>query len=108
MKVLQVCSKIQDVVLLLTLQTLHQHVDDAQQAFRMKVSHAFTLVFQLFEALYTAWKNRSKNPKFELFSDGLTAAMEKIEEYYEKTATSHAYTFLMCKLISFTRFWKLN
>jgi hypothetical protein len=31
-----------------------------------------------------------------MFSDGLSAAMEKVEEYYDKTATSHAYTFVMC------------
>ena len=31
-----------------------------------------------------------------MFSDGLYVAMEKVEEYHEKMATSHAYTFLMC------------
>jgi hypothetical protein len=36
-----------------------------------------------------------KNPKFDLFSAGLEAAMERVEEYYNKTATSHAYTFVM-------------
>ena len=47
------------------------------------------------EALHTAWKNHSTNVKYELFSHGLDKAIEKVEEYYEKTGTSDAYTFVM-------------
>ena len=35
-----------------------------------------------------------------MFSDSLYAVMEKVEEYYDKTATSHAYTFVMCACFS--------
>ena len=47
------------------------------------------------EALHMAWKNHSTNVKYELFSHGLDKAIEKVEEYYEKTGTSDAYTFVM-------------
>jgi hypothetical protein len=90
------------------LVTLYQHADDAQQAFSYESKPCLHTGIPALEALHTAWKNRLKNPKFELFSNGLTAAMEKIEEYYEKTATSHAYTFVMCKLVTYTNILKLN
>ena len=35
-----------------------------------------------------------------MFSDGLDVVMEKVEEYYDKTAASHAYTFVMCVCFS--------
>jgi len=41
-----------------------------------------SLVFTRVSQLLTAWKNGLKNPKFDLFSDGLEAAMENVEEYY--------------------------
>ena len=41
-----------------------------------------------------------KKFKFDMFSDGLDVAMEKVEEYYDKTAASHAYTFVMCACFS--------
>ena len=44
-----------------------------------------------------------------MFSDGLSAAVEKVEEYYDKTATSHAYTFVMraCSSLLFNIYWLL-
>ena len=35
-----------------------------------------------------------------MFLDGLDAVMEKVEEYYDKMAASHAYTFVMCVCFS--------
>lgn len=88
--------------------TPDQHVDDAQQAFSFESKPCLHTGIPALEALHMAWKNCLKNPKFELFSDGLTTAMEKIAEYYEKTATSHAYTFVMCKFSNLSHFSKLN
>ena len=38
--------------------------------------------------------------KYEAFSHDLEMAMEKVEEYYNKTATSDAYTFVMGEFFS--------
>ena len=90
------------------LLTLVRHTDDAEPAFLYESRPCLHTGIPALEALHTAWKNRSKNPKFNLFSDGLAAAMKKIEEYYEKTATSHAYTFVMRKLITWSYFLIAN
>ncbi len=34
------------------------------------------------------------------FHDALQAALDKVAEYYEKTSTTHAYTFSMRKFIA--------
>ena len=51
------------------------------------------------EALHRAWSSRSTKPKYAEFKDALDTAVEKIEEYYDKTADSDAYTFVMCKSV---------
>jgi len=47
--------------------------------------------------LHKAWSSQAKRPKYQDFAEALNAAAEKIEEYYEKTSTSHAYTLVMCE-----------
>jgi len=54
------------------------------------------------EGLYNAWKNRASMQKYSAFAEALEAAYEKIDEYYQKTATSHAYTFAMRKIFIIT------
>jgi len=51
------------------------------------------------EGLYNAWTTRAKKQKYAPFVEALNAAAAKIDEYYQKTATSHAYTFAMRKRI---------
>lgn len=82
---------------LVRLLILDEHADDAQQAFSYESRPCLHTGNPALEALHTAWKNHSKLAKFEMFSIGLDAAMKKVEEYYEKTVTSHAYTFTMCQ-----------
>ncbi|KAF8805225.1 hypothetical protein BYT27DRAFT_7105125, partial [Phlegmacium glaucopus] len=72
------------------------HADDAQQAFSYNSKPCLHMGIPALEALHTAWKNHLKNPKFDLFLDGLEAVMVKVEEYCVGTATLHAYTFVMC------------
>ena len=70
-------------------------MDDAQQAFSYDSRPCLQSGIPALEALHTAWKNCSNNAKYALFSHGLEKAMEKVEEYYDKMATSDAYTFVM-------------
>ena len=39
--------------------------------------------------------------KYAPFASGLCAGVAKVEEYYNKTAASHAYTFVMGKFASY-------
>lgn len=72
-------------------------MDDAQQAFSYDNKPCLHTSIPALEVLHTTWNNRLNNPKFDIFLDGLEAAMQKVEEYYNKMATSHAYTFVMCE-----------
>ena len=49
-----------------------------------------------------------ENVKYELFSHGLDMAMEKVEEYYNKMATTDAYTFVMGACVFFSFFVMCN
>lgn len=74
-----------------------QYADQAQQAFLS--SHTLSLhnALPAIEALHAAWskKAESTRAKYKLFKEGLVAAMEKLEEYYEKTAQSDVHIFAM-------------
>ncbi|EDR00881.1 uncharacterized protein LACBIDRAFT_312828 [Laccaria bicolor S238N-H82] len=69
--------------------------DCAQQAFSYDDSPTLHSGIPALEALHKAWSSRAKRPKYQDFTEALAAAAEKIEEYYEKTSTSHAYTLVM-------------
>jgi hypothetical protein len=55
--------------------------------------------------LHHAWNSRAKKPKYAPFKEGLLAAVEKLEDYYEKTAESDAHIFAMGKLFFFRSDW---
>lgn len=50
------------------------------------------------EALHKAWTKQADRSKYRDFVPALKAGLDKIEEYYDRTADSDAYTFAMCKL----------
>jgi hypothetical protein len=47
------------------------------------------------EALHASWSSRVDKAKYAPFKEGLTAAMEKLNEYYKKTAELDAHIFAM-------------
>jgi hypothetical protein len=55
--------------------------------------------------LHHAWSSRAKKPKYAPFKEGLLASVEKLEDYYEKTAESDAHIFAMGTLFSFCLDW---
>ena len=73
-----------------------QCADAAQQAFSYDNTPTLHTALPVLEALHKAWSSRSTCSCFALFTTALQAALEKIKTYYDKTATSHAYTFAMC------------
>ncbi|RDB14951.1 putative AC transposase [Hypsizygus marmoreus] len=87
------------------------HSDRAQQAFSSENTPTLHNAVPALEALHAAWSARRDRDKYEDFSTALTAGLEKIEEYYEKTSESHAYTFAMLldpntKMSHFEKHWE--
>jgi len=68
-----------------------------QQAFSYDNSSTLHSSIPALEALHKAWSSQAKRPKYQDFAEALNAAAEKIEEHYDKTSTSHAYTLVMCE-----------
>ncbi|KAF8802830.1 hypothetical protein BYT27DRAFT_7076347 [Phlegmacium glaucopus] len=65
------------------------------------------------EALHKAWSSQSTRSKYSHFLPAIEAAAAKIEQYYNKTSTSYAYTFIMIldpdmKLTHFKKYWTSN
>jgi hypothetical protein len=73
-----------------------QHADSAQQAFSSDTGPLLHLALPALEGLHKAWVSHSNNPKYACFRAGLTAATDKIQEYYEKSAECDAYIIGMC------------
>lgn len=48
------------------------------------------------EALHKSWTSRLDKPKYAEFRTAIQAGLNKVEEYYQKTADSDVYTFAMC------------
>ncbi|KAG6894876.1 hypothetical protein C0992_004193 [Termitomyces sp. T32_za158] len=78
---------------------LLQVAENAQQAFSAEDAPTLYNGLPALEALYEAWSKRQSLAQYSEFLDALAAGILKIEEYYEKTAESHAYTFAMGKFL---------
>lgn len=72
-----------------------QSADLAQQAFSYNSTPTLHTGLPALEALHKSWKTKAAAPKYSPFAEALEAALAKVEEYYNKTSTSHAYTFVM-------------
>ena len=74
-----------------------QWADIAQQAFSSDTIPTLHNALPALEALHQAWSSRIDRDKYSDFADALRAGTTKIQQYYELTANSHAYTMAMCK-----------
>ncbi|KAG2746659.1 hypothetical protein P692DRAFT_20738522, partial [Suillus brevipes Sb2] len=86
------------------------HADNAQQAFSSDTGPALYFALPALEGLHKAWTSCSNSPKYARFHAALTAATDKIHEYYEKSAECNAYIVSMLldpnhKDSHFKRFW---
>jgi hypothetical protein len=79
---------------------LEQHSDNAQQAFSSDRGTTLHLALPALEALHKAWSKRVGHEKYGDFIPALSAGLAKIEEYYDRTSDSNAYTFAMCQIQS--------
>jgi hypothetical protein len=79
---------------------LHQHADKAQQAFSFIKTPSLHNALPAIEALYAAWSKRAEKVKYSSFQEALDAATSKLDEYYQKTASSDAHILAMGKFTS--------
>ena len=72
-----------------------KHADDAQQAFSSGSRPSLHYAIPAIETMYTASQNASLKPRYAPFVPALEAAMEKLNEYYKRTAESDAHIIAM-------------
>ena len=72
-----------------------QHADRAQQAFSSDAGPSLHLALPALEALHKAWSARLCKDKYLPFTMALQAAIDKITEYYEKTADLDVFILAM-------------
>ena len=78
-----------------------QYADVAQQAFSSDAGTMLHLAIPALETLHRAWSSRTERLKYACFAPVLSAAAQKIDEYYEKTTDSPAYIMVMRACFSF-------
>jgi len=76
-----------------------QYADNCQQSFSSDAQPSLHTALPAIEELYTKWEQASAKERYSKFKDALTAAMEKLEEYYERTAASDAHIIAMGMLV---------
>lgn len=82
-------------MVLLSDHDMKQHADNAQQAFSSDQAATLHLALPVLEALHKAWTIRLSCSKYNDFLPALKAGLTKVEEYYDWTAESDTYTFVM-------------
>ncbi|KAF8804846.1 hypothetical protein BYT27DRAFT_7106103 [Phlegmacium glaucopus] len=78
-----------------TLENPIDHANKYQQTFSHDSTPSLHTAIPALEKIHKAWSSHITQSKYAPFVDGLTAGVEKINEYYNKTTMSHAYTFVM-------------
>lgn len=85
-----------------TNMTLLQHADDAQQAFSSASVPTLQNVLPALERMHAAWEKASSKPRYSSFKPALNAGMEKLDEYYQRSAASDAHIMAMGKHLFIT------
>ena len=74
-----------------------KHAENAQHAFSLEQGPTLHLAIPALEALHKAWSARVGRDKYADFTGALSAGINKIVEYYDKTEESPTYVFAMCE-----------
>ncbi|KAI5991213.1 ribonuclease H-like domain-containing protein [Pisolithus albus] len=77
------------------LLSLLGYAEKAQHAFSTEHGPTLHAALPALEALHKAWSLRMDSVKYMDFTDALEAALRKVSEYYERTASSDAYIMAM-------------
>ncbi|KAJ7785233.1 hypothetical protein DFH07DRAFT_5883 [Mycena maculata] len=76
------------------------YAEDSQHRFSSDLKSTLHLALPALESLHAGWTACAANPKYSRFHDALEQALEKVDEYYQKTSTSNSYMFAMGNLMS--------
>ena len=76
-----------------------QYADNCQQSFSSDAQPSLHTALPAIEKLYTKWEQAAAKDRYSKFKDALTAAIEKLEEYYERTVASDAHIIAMGMLV---------
>jgi len=72
-----------------------QHADDAQQAFSSASAPTLQNALPALEKMHVAWEKASAKPRYACFIPALTAGMDKLNNYYQRSAASDAHIMAM-------------
>ncbi|KAF8814624.1 hypothetical protein BYT27DRAFT_7081859, partial [Phlegmacium glaucopus] len=78
-----------------TFTNLLATAEKAQQVFSSSTVPTLCNAVPALEKLYTTWEKQQEQPEAAPFQDAIDMAMEKINQYYEKTAESDAHIMAM-------------
>lgn len=87
---------------------LLSYADVAQQAFSSEKGSTLHLAIPALETLHKTWSSRAERAKYARFAPALTAATEKVDEYYKKTTNTPAYVLAMCACRSIIELIRAN
>ncbi|KAJ7824706.1 hypothetical protein B0H13DRAFT_2123527 [Mycena leptocephala] len=71
------------------------YAENSQHKFSSDLKSTLHLALPALESLYAGWTKCTEDLKYSDFSDALREALEKVDEYYQKTSSSNAYMFAM-------------
>jgi hypothetical protein len=84
----------------LSLLTPQQHAEECQHKFSSDLKSTPHLALPALESLHAGWTKCAADPQYSHFADALEQALEKVDEYYQKTSNSNAYMFAMGILLN--------
>ncbi|KAJ6607651.1 ribonuclease H-like domain-containing protein [Mycena sp. CBHHK59/15] len=88
------------VDLFLNLLAFAEH---SQHKFSSDLKSTLHVALPALEALHAGWTKCAADAKYSDFKDALEQALEKVDEYYQKTANSNTYMFAMGNYLGFAR-----
>ncbi|KAJ7369154.1 hypothetical protein DFH08DRAFT_929063 [Mycena albidolilacea] len=68
---------------------------DAQHAFSADLRSTLHLAIPALKKLHAEWTVKSTKPKYSVFHDAIDEALQKVDEYYQKSSNSNSYMFAM-------------
>jgi hypothetical protein len=75
-----------------------QYANDAQQAFSSVSAPSLQNALPALERLHAAWEKASNKSRYTPFIPALEAGMQKLNQYYQRSAQSDAHIMAMGKI----------
>jgi hypothetical protein len=72
-----------------------QHADSAQQAFSASSTPTLQYALPALKKLYSSWEKAITKPHYLSFIPAITAGMDKLNTYYQRSANSDAHIMAM-------------